>query len=155
LARGDLEQGYSRSREREDRIRAGLTPLEPGERPLALRLSALLALAIALSNVIALAAGVQVQGKSPVVGGLLFAAIMAAAAAGLWQKRYWAVLGFEALLGLSVVYAALSLMVAANGLAALLCVLVIAIAGPLFWFLIRIMARIQMPQRPRRGGDAP
>ena len=155
MARGDLDQGYSRSREREDRIRAGLTPLEPGERPLALRLSALLAAAIALSNLVALAAGVQVQGKSPVAGGLLFAAIMAAAAVGLWQKRYWAVLGFEALLGLSVVYAALSLMVAANGLAALLCVLVIAISGPLFWFLIRIMARIQMPQRPRRGGDAP
>jgi hypothetical protein len=154
LARGDLEQGYSRSREREDRIRAGLTPLAPDERPLALRLSALLALVIALSNVIALAAGAKVQGKSPVLGGLLFAAIMALAAVGLWRKRYWAVLGFEALLGLSVVYAALSLMVAANGLAALLCVVVIAIAGPLFWFLIRIMARIQMPQRPRRD-DAP
>jgi hypothetical protein len=41
-------------------------------------------------------------------------------------------------------------MVAANGVAALLCVAVIVIAGPLFWFLIRIMARIQMPQRPAR-----
>jgi hypothetical protein len=27
---------------------------------------------------------------------------------------------------------------------------VIVIASPLFWFLIRIMARIQMPQRPTR-----
>jgi hypothetical protein len=145
-----MERGYSRSREREEGIRAGLQPLAPEERPLALRLSALLALVIALSNVIALAAGVQVQGKSPVAGGLLFALIMAMAAVGLWQKRYWAVLGFEALLGVSIVYAALSLMVAANGVAALLCAAVIVIAAPLFWFLIRIMARIQMPQRPSR-----
>ena len=145
-----MERGYSRSRERDERIRAGLKPLALGERPLALRLSALLALLIALSNVIALAAGVQVQGKSPVAGGLLFALIMVMAAVGLWQKRYWAVLGFEALLGVSIVYAALSLMVAGNAVAALLCAAVIAIAGPLFWFLIRIMARIQMPQRPAR-----
>jgi hypothetical protein len=150
LARGDMERGYSRSRERDERIRAGLQPLAPEERPLALRLSALLALLIALSNVIALAAGVHVQGKSPVAGGLLFALIMVMAAVGMWQKRYWAVLGFEALLGVSIVYAALSLMVAANGVAALLCVAVIVIAAPLFWFLIRIMARIQMPQRPTR-----
>jgi hypothetical protein len=153
LARGDLEGGYSRSRERDERIRAGLTPLAPGERPLALRLAALLALLIALSNVVALAAGVQVQGRSPVAGGLLFALLMAMAAVGLWQKRYWAVLGFEALLGVSIVYAALSLMVAGNGVAALLCVAVIVIATPLFWFLIRIMARIQMPRRPSRGRE--
>ncbi|MEA2280480.1 MAG: hypothetical protein QOK21_1087 [Solirubrobacteraceae bacterium] len=150
MARGDSERGYSRSRERDERIRAGLRPLAREERPLALRLSALLALVIALSNVIALAAGVQVQGKSPVAGGLLFALIMGMAAVGLWQKRYWAVLGFEALLGVSIVYAALSLMVAANGVAALLCAAVIVIAAPLFWFLIRIMARIQMPRRPPR-----
>jgi hypothetical protein len=145
-----MERGYSRSRERDERIRAGLAPLAPEERPLALKLSVLLALLIALSNLIALAAGVQVEGKSPVAGGLLFALIMVMAAVGMWQKRYWAVLGFEALLGVSIVYAALSLMVAANGVAALLCAAVIAIASPLFWFLIRIMARIQMPERPTR-----
>jgi hypothetical protein len=150
LARDELRRGYSRSRERDEHVRAGLRPLGPAERPLALRLAALLALLIAASNVVALAAGVHVEGKSPVAGGLLFALIMVMAAVGLWRKRYWAVLGFEALLGVSIVYAALSLMVAANGLAALLCVAVIVIAGPLFWFLIRIMARIQMPRRPTR-----
>jgi hypothetical protein len=145
-----MERGYSRSREREERIRAGLRPLAPDERPTALKAAVALALVIALSNVVALAAGVKVQGSSPVVGGLAFAVIMVTAAVGMWQKRYWAVLGFEALLGVSIVYAALSLMVAANGVAALLCVAVIVIAGPLFWFLIRIMARIQMPPRPAR-----
>jgi hypothetical protein len=138
-----MERGYSRSRERDERIRAGLAPLAPEERPLALKLSVLLALLIALSNLIALAAGVQVEGKSPVAGGLLFALIMVMAAVGMWQKRYWAVLGFEALLGCLLLWTALSLLVASNLAAALLCLAVFAIAGPLFWLLIRVMARIQ------------
>jgi hypothetical protein len=32
--------------------------------------------------------------------------------------------------------------------AALLLVIIIAAAGTLFWFLIKAMARIQMPERP-------
>jgi hypothetical protein len=94
---------------------------------------------------------VQVQGSQPVAGALAFAAVMVLAAVGLWRRQYWAVLGFEALLGLSIVYAAISLMVAANGLAVLLCLAVIAVAAPLFWLLIRVMARIQMPRRPPIG----
>ena len=45
---------------------------------------------------------------------LIFAALMAAAAVGMWQCRYWAVLGFEALLGIAILFSALSLLVAAN-----------------------------------------
>jgi hypothetical protein len=145
--RDELRRGYARSRERDERIRAGLRPIGPEERPLALRLCALLAVAIAGANLVALAAGLQVQGGRPTAAALGFAAIMLAAAAGLWQKRYWAVLGFEALLGVSILYAAISLLVAANGVAVLLCLAVIAVAAPLFWFLIRVMARLQVPRR--------
>ena len=69
------------------------------------------------------------------------------AAIGMWHTQYWAVIGFEVLLGVLVVFAALSLMLAYNVQGALLSLAVIALAGPLFWFLIRAMARIQMPQR--------
>jgi hypothetical protein len=65
----------------------------------------------------------------------------------MWRMRYWAVLGFEVLLGVLVVSAALSLMLASNLQAALLSLAVIAFTAPLFWFLIRAMARIQMPER--------
>jgi hypothetical protein len=142
-----LPRGYARSRERDERLRAELTPLAPGERPLALRLAAALAVAIAAANLIALAAGAEVDDNRPTVAALAFAAVMLAAAAGLWQRRYWAVLGFEALLGVSIVYAALSLLVAANGIALVLCLAVIAVAAPLFWFLIRVMARLRVPPR--------
>jgi hypothetical protein len=65
----------------------------------------------------------------------------------MWRMRYWAVLGFEVLLGVAIVFAALSLLVASNVQGALLAVAVIAVAAPLFWKLIRTMARIQMPAR--------
>jgi hypothetical protein len=147
----DLERGYARARARDDALRAQLRPLAPGERPWPLRVAAGLALLIAVGNVGALAAGVEVDGSRPVAGALAFALVMLLAAVGLWRRQYWAVLGFEALLGLSVVYAAISLMVAANGLAVVLCLAVIAVAGPLFWFLVRVMARIQVPRRPPVG----
>jgi hypothetical protein len=66
--------------------------------------------------------------------------------------KYWAVLGFEVLLGVSIIFAGLSLVVASNLAAVALCVGIIALAGPLFWFLIRAMARLQMPERPGSAG---
>jgi uncharacterized membrane protein len=76
--------------------------------------------------------------------------ILLMAAVGMWRGRYWAVLGFQALLALTIIYAALSLTVAANLAAALLCAGVIGLAGFLFYKLVRAMARIQMPRGEMR-----
>jgi hypothetical protein len=146
---GALRRGYARGRERDEAIRAKLRPLAPGERPWPLKASAALALIIALANLAVMAAGWEVDGERPIVGGLAFAAIMLAAAAGLWTRRYWAVLGFQALLAISMVFAFLALLRAGNLEAVLLCLGVIAVAGPLFWGLVRVLARLQLP---RRGG---
>jgi hypothetical protein len=142
-----MARGYARSRERDDAARAALVPLAPGEKPRAVVVSAALAALIALGNLVLLAAGWEVDGERPVVGGLIFTAVMLTAAVGMWQLRYWAVLGFEVLLGVSLVFALLGLLRASNPEAVLACVAVIVVAGPLFWFLIRAMARIQMPER--------
>ena len=146
MARGDMERGYARSRERNEAIRAQLTPLAPDERPLALRLSVALAVLIAVGNLIAIAAGATVDGQRPVVAGLVVTVLMSAFAIGIWQKRYIAVLAWEALLAVTLVYATLSLLLASNLAAVLVCVALIAVAGPLFWMLIRIMARLQAPR---------
>jgi hypothetical protein len=98
MARDDMERGYARSRERNEALRAQLTPLAPDERPLALRLSVALAVLIAAGNLIAIAAGATVDGQRPVVPGLVVAVLMGAFAIGIWQKRYIAVLAWEALL---------------------------------------------------------
>ena len=148
-APGDgMARGYARGRERDARFRAALEPLAPGERPRAVTIAAILAALLGTANLALLAAGWEIQGGDQTVAGvLLFAGLMGAAAAGMWRCRYWAVLGFEALLGIALVYATLALLVASNLAAVLRCVAIIALAGPLFWYLIRAMARIQLPSR--------
>src|SRR5919197_446147 len=145
-----MRRGYARAEERNAQVRAQLEPLKPGERPPALVAAAILAAALGTANLVALLAGVDVEGKEPsAVGVLAFCAVMYVAAVGLWFARYWAVLGFEALLGLIVVFFSLFLLRASNLLAVVVCVAIISVAGWLFWKLIRVMGRIQAPQRVR------
>jgi hypothetical protein len=145
-----VRRGYARSRERDDAIRASLRPLAPGERPPAVTVAAVLATLIAVGNLLALVTGVA-DVRTSRAGGLAFCALMALAAVGLWRRRYWAVLGFEVLLGLAIMYAALALLVASNLAAVLSCLAVIAVCAPLFWLLIRAMARIQLTARGPDG----
>jgi hypothetical protein len=142
--RGDLERGYARSRERAEAIRAQLAPLGPEERPLGLRLAVVLAIAVALANLVAAAAGVS--GSSPAIG-VVFAFVMAGVAYGLWQRSYFVILLFQALLAITIVIAALSLAFAGNLLAVLLCLFLIGVCAPIFWLLVRVMARLQVPRR--------
>ena len=135
----------ARGEARNEELRARLEPFGPGERPFALTLSALLAALIAVANLVALAAGATVDGSRPVAGALVLAVPMGAFAVGLWQRRYLAVLAWEALLGVTLLYACLSLMLASNLAAVLVCVGLILVAGPLFWLLIRVMGRLQVP----------
>jgi hypothetical protein len=151
-----MARGYARARERDDAARAALVPLAPGERPRPVTAAAILAALIAAGNLALIVAGWEVDGERPVLGGLIFTAVMSAAAIGMWTVRYWAVLGFQVLLGVSLVIALLGLLRASNLAAVLVCLAVIALTGPLFWLLIRSMARIQMPRRPpRQRADPP
>jgi hypothetical protein len=144
----------ARSRERNAQARARLQPLARGERPASVTVAAFVALLIAIGNVASLIAGVEVRGHKPAPGGVvLLSALMLAAAVGLWRARYWAVLGFEVLLALTIIYVAVALTVASNWWAVLLCVVVVGLAGWLFYKLIRAMARIQMPDRGPAARD--
>jgi hypothetical protein len=145
----DAPTGMARGRERDEAARAALVPLAPGERPWPIAVSAVLAALFAIANVILILTGWEVDGERPVAGGLVFSAVMLAAAVGIWWLRYWAVLGFEVLLGVTFIGALLSLLRAANAWAVVLAVVVMALTGPLFYLLIRQMARIQMPKRER------
>jgi hypothetical protein len=145
--RSSMARGYARAREKDEAARAALVPLAPGERPWPIVLSAVLAAVFAVANVILVLAGWEVDGRRPIASGLIFAAVMLAAAIGMWRLKYWAVLGWEVLLGVTFIGAMLSLLRAGNAAGVALSVIVMALTGPLFWLLIRQMARIQMPKR--------
>jgi hypothetical protein len=142
-----MRRGYARGAERDAAIRATLTPLAPGERPPALKVAIGVAIALALSNLVAFALGADVPGSGSRGGGLLFVVVMLLAAWGMWRRRYWAVLGFATLMALIAVVFTLLLLVASNALAVVVCVAFAVSAGWLFWKLIRVMARLQAPQR--------
>jgi hypothetical protein len=140
-----MSRGYARSRERDEAVRASLEPLEPGERPRAVTVAAIVAAVLGLLLVVRAA----FDDEAEIRGLLLFAAVMFVAAAGMWKAQYWAVLGFEFFLGLTLVFAAVSLMFAGNVQGVVYSLLILTGAGVLFWKLVRAMARIQMPKRER------
>jgi hypothetical protein len=142
---------YARQRARDEAARAALVPLAPGERPRAVTIAAVVAVLLAISNVVLLATGWEVNGERPQLAGtLLFSAVMLVGAAAMWRGRYWAVLGFQALLAITILFAFLALLTASNVRAVVLCVAIMALAGPLFWFLVKAMARLQLPRRATR-----
>jgi hypothetical protein len=70
---------------------------------------------------------------------------------GMWKAKYWAVLGMQTLLALTLIASSLGLVTAGNAGAMVVLVLILAAAGTLFWFMVKAMARIQMPERPTRA----
>ncbi len=146
--RGAMARGYSRGRVKDDQARAALKPLRPGERPTAVTVGAIVALVAALANLVALLINLGSGDSRKLVGTAIPVVLLLVVAAGMWRAKYWAVLGMETLLGLTIVGVALSGLQAQNLRAAIVVVAVLATAGTLFWFLIKAMARIQMPTPP-------
>jgi hypothetical protein len=143
-------RGYARSRARDEEARAALKPLAPGERPVAVTVAAVVAAGFALANLIALPAGYNVGEDSvgQASASVFVTLLLALMAWGMWKARYWAVLGMQTLLAITMIFAALALLTAVNLWAAVLVLLILGLAGTLFWFLVKAMARIQMPERP-------
>jgi hypothetical protein len=57
----------------------------------------------------------------------------------------------QTLLGITLVLASLSLISTDSLGSAAVLVVILAAAGTLFWFMVKAMARIQMPERPTRA----
>jgi hypothetical protein len=135
-------------RSKDDIAREQLVPLREGERPRAVTVAAVVAGLLGLSNLIGLAAGIEIGGDKPSAGAVLPPTIlMLVTAVGMWYARYWAVLGFQTILAFLIVFMSLLLVRAGNVFAVLTSVAIIAGAGTLFWFLVKSLARIQMPER--------
>ena len=147
-----MARGYAKAEERNREARAALAPLAEGERPAVVTVGAVLSALIGVSIVAGYAAGVEVDGERPrLVQVMAPALIMGAMAWGMWQARYWAVLGFQLVLVLVLFSAFVGLVVNAETVAQFAGTLaVLAVAGALFFLMVKAMARIQMPQRAPR-----
>lgn len=141
------------SEERNAEVRAALTPLEPGERPWSIKIAVLIAVLIGGGDLLAVLIDGQfkVGGAHAGAGGvILFSVLMLVCAVGMWQLRYWAVLGFQAILAFVILFFSLLGLRAANLLAVVAAVVVVGGGGWLFYKLVRVLSRIQMPKYPGR-----
>jgi len=123
-------------------------PLREGERPAAL----VVATAICgLLAIVVIVGALTIHGLSRHGGslpaGLFIGGVLALIAVGMHRRRYWAVLSFQALLTFQILVTSLALVVSSTITAAAGCLLSIALAGWLFWKLVRVMGRIQAAER--------
>jgi hypothetical protein len=144
-----MARGYARAEERNQEAREALVPLTEGERPTVVTIGAVLAGALALSIVVGYLAGVQVNGAKPKLLQVLAPALlMGTMSWGMWRARYWAVLGFQLILVFLIFSAAYGLILQAASLTQVTLTLgLLAVAGVFFYFMVKAMARIQMPER--------
>ena len=144
-----MERGYARAEQRNQEVREGLEPLGEGERPLVVTIGAVVAGLVALSIVAGYLVGIEVEGDKPRLAQVLAPAmIMGLMSWGMWRARYWAVLGFQLLLVFLIFSAVFGLAVQASSPAEFAATLgLLAVAGTFFFFMVKAMARIQMPTR--------
>ena len=146
----------SRSEAKNEAARAALKPLAPGERPTAVTVGAIVAALFAVANVVAVVlgwnGGVDEDDQARALAYTFLATgVLLVLAWGMWKAKYWAVLGMQTLLALTLIASSLGLVTAGNAGAMVVLVLILAAAGTLFWFMVKAMARIQMPERPTRA----
>jgi len=143
--------GPSRSEERNAAVRATLTPLAPGERPWPLKVATAIALLIGVGDLAVVIAdgSFRVGGAHTAPGSVVpFSVLLLVCAWGMWQLRYWAVLAFQAILAFVILFFSLLLMRASNLLAVVTAGIVIGGGGYLFYKLVRVLSRLQMPKPP-------
>jgi hypothetical protein len=144
-----MARGYAKAEERNRAAREALEPLAEGERPAVVTVGAVVAALIALSIVGGYLAGVKVDGETPRAAQVAAPAlIMGVMSWGMWRARYWAVLGFQLILVFLIFSAVFGLAVQASSVGQVAATLgLLAVSGTFFFFMVKAMARIQMPQR--------
>ncbi|HWC08583.1 MAG: hypothetical protein QOE75_1566 [Solirubrobacterales bacterium] len=144
-----MMEGYAKAEVRNQEARDELEPLAPGERPTVVTVGAIVAALVGLSVVVGYLAGVEVDGERPEIAQVAAPAlIMGVMAYGMWNARYWAVLGFQLILVFLIFSALFGLMVQASTVGQFAATIgLLAVAGTFFYFMVKAMARIQMPER--------
>ena len=147
----------SRSEIRNERAREELEPLAEGERPRVVTVGAVISGIIGASILIAWLAGAEADvignGSSERPNAFQVfppAILFGVMSYGMWRSRYWAVLGFQAIMAIIMIGAVLALIGATGIFKALSALLILIAAGALFWLTVKALARIQMPEPSER-----
>jgi hypothetical protein len=144
----------SRAEAKNQAARDALEPLSEGDRPTVVTIGAIISGVICVSILVGWIAGVEVEGERPhVLQAVLPAILMGVMAWGMWRARYWAVLGFQTVLVFLMIAFTLQLIAAGSWFQVVGNVVLLAGAGTMFVFMVKALARIQMPDRRPPSGS--
>lgn len=137
-----MQRGYARAEERNQAARESLQPLAPGERPGVLVAAVAWLVLIAVVMVYNAIASNGLSDGSRVGNGVMVV-LIAIAIVGTLRLEYWAILGTQTLLALTLVSLILAALVVTNVLLILLAVAGALVSGYLFFKMVKVMARVQ------------
>lgn len=148
-----MKAGYAKAEVKNQAAREALEPLEEGERPTVVTVGAICSAVVAAiiwgSCIYGALTGADAGGREVnLLQWAVFAAIVTLMAWGMWNAKYWAVLGFQMLLVLLIMAGILGMVLAPTLIQIFATLLLTAGLSVLFWFMVKAMARIQMPDRP-------
>jgi hypothetical protein len=144
-----MRRGYAKAEVKNEEARAALEPLAEGQRPRVVTIGALVSAVIAISIVVGYVSGVKVNGETPKFAQVAAPTlIMGVMAWGMWRAKYWAVLGFQLILAFLIFGAFFGLAAQASSVAQFAATTgLLLVCGTFFVFMVKAMARIQMPNR--------
>ncbi len=144
-----------RGEARSEQLRAELEPLAPGERPQTLIVASVVSAVVAVAVLVGATTTHDLSSHGgSLYGGLFLAGVLALLAGGMYNLRYWAVLGFEGLLAFQIIVSCLALTVVSSLVVAIVLLVVVVLAGWLFWKLVRVMGRLQVTEMRRRSAPS-
>ncbi len=144
--------------ERNAAVRAELKPFEPGERPAAAAIAAILLAAVGLTNLLMLAIGYEpresLQSDAGTAAQVFFGFAAVALSFFVWRLQAWALLLLQALLGITALACFVGLIIAQTARGAVLTLALMLVCGALFYKLVRVLARAQTPRTPPTEGPS-
>lgn len=148
-----MKAGYAKAEVKNQVARDALEPLVEGQRPAVVTVGAIFSAVVAVllwgSVLYALVTGAEAGGRDVnIFQWAFFALVISAMAWGMWKAKYWAVLGFQMLLVLLILAGVLGMVTAPTLVQIIGTLILTAGLSVLFWFMVKAMARIQMPDRP-------
>jgi cation transport ATPase len=147
-----MAAGYSKAEEKNRKVRESLEPLAEGARPKAVTAGAIFAVIVALISWVSVGIavfGVEIDGSQPnLAQPVAVALVMSLMAWGMWRARYWAVLGFQMLLVLLIIALIIGMVMAGSWVLFFGNLVLLVLLVTLFFYMVKAMARIQMPERP-------
>lgn len=147
-----MKRGYARAEEKNQATREALEPLQPGERPGILVAAVVWIVVIAVVMTYNAIASNGLSNGSRVGNGVMVV-LIAVAAFGTWRLEYWAILGTQTLLALTLVSLVLAAMVVTNLWLVLLAVVGALVSGYLFYKMVKVMARVQKTAMLKREAE--